>query len=138
MAGGKGKLRQEDNPKPFTKENQPKNRRKPDTISYYLQQELQGDGYAVLEGELMDENGNRTGKTVKVRVKMITHQIVARRLLSNAASGKERSIEMVMDRIEGKVPQNLNLGGQPGTTVDAVIRTPDNPLYQGPNADNDE
>jgi hypothetical protein len=49
---------------------------------------------------------------VRVRVKQTTARAVARRLAANAASGRERSIQIVLERIEGKVPQDFNLAGQ--------------------------
>lgn len=93
----------------FSSEYQPANPgRKPDTISGFLRQEIASDGLAVMEGELLDDKKNPTGKKVFVRVKLTTGQAVAKRLLANANAGREKSIEMVLDRTEGKVPQDNN------------------------------
>lgn len=99
----------------FTSERQPTNRRTPDKISSLLKQELQSDGWTVFEdAEMLDEDKEPTGKKVCVRVKLTTAEAVAKRLLANAAAGRERSIEIVLERTEGKVPQDLNLGGNIG------------------------
>jgi len=95
----------------FSADRQPENRRKPDLITSLLREELAGDGWAIFEdAEILDENKKPTGQKVRVRVKQTTARAVARRLAANAASGRERSIEIVLDRTEGKVPQDINLG----------------------------
>jgi len=95
----------------FSSDRQPENRRKPDLITSLLREELAGDGWAIFEdAEIVDENKKPTGEKVRVRVKQTTARAVARRLAANAASGRERSIEIVLDRTEGKVPQDINLG----------------------------
>ena len=97
----------------FTSERQPENRRKPDLISALLKQELAGDGWAVFEdAEVVGEDNKPTGQKIRVRIKETTARAVARRLAANAAKGRERSIEIVLDRTEGKVPQDFNLGSQ--------------------------
>lgn len=91
---------------PFSSEVQPSGvGRKPDTISGFLRQEIAGDGFAVMEAEELDENKKPTGEKVWVRVKLTTGAAIAKRLLANANAGREKSIEMVLDRTEGKVPQ---------------------------------
>jgi len=95
----------------FSSERQPENRKKPDLITSLLREELAGDGWAIFEdAEVLDENKKPTGEKVRVRIKQTTARAVARRLAANAASGRERSIEIVLDRTEGKVPQDINLG----------------------------
>ena len=97
----------------FTSERQPENRRKPDLISALLKQELAGDGWAIFEdAEVVGEDNKPTGEKIRVRIKETTARAVARRLAANAAKGRERSIEIVLDRTEGKVPQDFNMGGQ--------------------------
>lgn len=95
----------------FSSDRQPENRKKPDLITSLLREELAGDGWAIFEdAEVLDENKKPTGEKVRVRIKQTTARAVARRLAANAASGRERSIEIVLDRTEGKVPQDINLG----------------------------
>ena len=97
----------------FTSERQPENRRKPDLISALLKQELAGDGWAIFEdAEVVGEDNKPTGEKIRVRIKETTARAVARRLAAIAAKGGERSIEIVLDRTEGKVPQDFNMGGQ--------------------------
>lgn len=97
----------------FSSDRQPENRRKPDLITSLLREELASDGWAIFEdAEILDDDKKPTGQKVRVRIKQTTARAVARRLAANAASGRERSIEIVLERTEGKVPQDFNLGGQ--------------------------
>ena len=108
----------------FSADRQPDRYRQPDLISSLLKQELAGDGWAIFEdAEILDENQKPTGQKVQVRVKLTTAQAVARRLLANAAKGRERSIEIVLDRTEGKVPLNLNLGNKDGEAMQINVST---------------
>lgn len=102
-------LKGENNPGvKFSTEYQPENRRQPDLISALLKQELAGDGWAVFEdAEVVGEDNKPTGEKIRVRIKETTARAVARRLAANAAKGRERSIEIVLDRTEGKVPQTV-------------------------------
>lgn len=106
----------------FSSEYQPENRRKPDLITSLLKEELAGDGWAIFEdAEVLDDDKKPTGQKVRVRIKQTTARAVARRLAANAASGRERSIEIVLDRTEGKVPQKAefehNLSEQTAQTI---------------------
>jgi hypothetical protein len=113
----------------FSADRQPDKYRQPDTISGLLKQELASDGWATFEdAQVLNEQGVPTGQKVTVRVKLTTAQAVAKRLLANAAKGRERSIEIVLERTEGKVPLNLNLGNKDGEAMEAkvewIIRRP--------------
>ena len=124
MPGGRGNIRAADNPKPFTSDRQPENRKQPDLISALIKKELQSDGWAIFEdAEILDENQKPTGQKVQVRVKLTTAQAVARRLLANAAKGRERSIEIVLDRTEGKIPQYFNVSGKNGNDLQINVST---------------
>ena len=118
-------LKGENNPGvKFSTEYQPENRRQPDLISALLKQELAGDGWAVFEdAEVVGEDNKPTGEKIRVRIKETTARAVARRLAANAAKGRERSIEIVLDRTEGKVPLNLNLGNKDGDPMQINVST---------------
>lgn len=108
----------------FSSDRQPENRRQPDLISALLKQELAGDGWAVFEdAEVVGEDNKPTGEKIRVRIKETTARAVARRLAANAAKGRERSIEIVLDRTEGKVPQDFNVGGKNGDDLQINIST---------------
>ena len=108
----------------FSADRQPERYRGPDTISALLKQELASDGWAVFEdAEIVDENNKPTGEKIRVRIKETTARAVARRLAANAAKGRERSIEIVLDRTEGKVPLNLNLGNKNGEPMQINVST---------------
>lgn len=102
----------------FSADRQPDKYRQPDTISALLKQELTSDGWATFEAaEVLNDEGRPTGQKVNVRVKLTTAEAVAKRLLANAAKGRERSIEIVLERTEGKVPQDFNMGGRDGAAI---------------------
>lgn len=123
MPGGRGNIRPQDG-KQFSSDRQPENRRQPDLISALLKQELAGDGWAVFEdAEVVGEDNKPTGEKIRVRIKETTARAVARRLAANAAKGRERSIEIVLDRTEGKVPQDFNVGGKNGDDLQINIST---------------
>lgn len=106
----------------FSADRQPERYRGPDTISALLKQELASDGWATFEdAEVLNEEGRPTGQKVAVRVKLTTAQAVAKRLLANAAKGRERSIEIVLERTEGKVPQDFNMGGRDGGAIQVEL-----------------
>lgn len=108
----------------FSSEYQPENRRKPDLITSLLKEELAGDGWAIFEdAEVLDDDKKPTGQKVRVRIKQTTARAVARRLAANAASGRERSIEIVLDRTEGKVPQDFKVAGANGDDLQINIST---------------
>ena len=111
-------------PTQFSADRQPDKYRQPDLISALVKKELQSDGWAIFDdAEILDENQKPTGQKVQVRVKLTTAQAVARRLLANAAKGRERSIEIVLDRTEGKVPQDFNVGGKNGEDLQINVST---------------
>lgn len=108
----------------FSADRQPDKYRQPDLISALLKQELAGDGWAIFEdAEVVGEDNKPTGEKIRVRIKETTARAVARRLAANAAKGRERSIEIVLDRTEGKVPLNLNLGNKDGEAVQINVST---------------
>lgn len=95
---------------PFSKDYQPKNPGRPrEVITSLLRQELESDGWAYMEGEVVDpETKKATGQRATIKVKLTTAQAVAKRLLANASAGREKSISMVLERTEGKVPLHID------------------------------
>jgi len=68
---------------------------------------MDGDGYATIEGELLDENGKRTGQMVKVRASVPNMSSAARAYAANMKKGDTRTLQIYLDRTMGKVPQPL-------------------------------
>lgn len=54
-----------------------------------------------------------TGKPIKTKIS----KIVAMKLIKNAINGDIRAIQEVMERIDGKTPSNMNIGGQPNNPL---------------------
>jgi hypothetical protein len=99
--------------KQFTSENQPENRgRKGKTVSEFLRE--YGEGSRI-EFEIVSYDSNNKKKTVKgsIESKEATiNELIAVTIIKNALNGDNKAITTLLDRTEGKVPQNLNLGGQ--------------------------
>lgn len=95
---------------PFSSTVQPKSNGRPrEVITSLLRQELESDGWAYMEGEVVDpETKKPTGQRATIKVKLTTAQAVAKRLLANASAGREKSISMVLERTEGKVPLHID------------------------------
>lgn len=68
---------------------------------------MEGDGYATIEGELLDENGKRTNQMVKVRASVPNMSSAARAYAANMKKGDTRTLQIYLDRTMGKVPQPL-------------------------------
>ena len=97
----------------FSSDRQPENRKKPDSITALIKQELAGDGWAVLQdAEILNEEGKPTGQKVTVRVKLTTADAVAKKILQRAMKSSDRLMEQIWERIDGKVPLDFNVGGQ--------------------------
>jgi len=97
----------------FSGDRQPENRKQPDSITAIIKQELAGPGWATFdEAELLDENGKPTGKKVAVRIKITTMDAIAKKILQRAMKSSDRLMEQIWERIDGKVPQDFNMGGQ--------------------------
>jgi len=107
----------------FSAERQPDKYRQPDSITALIKRELfSNDGWAVLEGaEIMDEEGNPTGKKVTVRVKLTTAEAAAKRILQRAMKNSDRLMEQIWERIDGKVPQDFNMGGKDGAAIQVEL-----------------
>lgn len=103
----------------FSSENQPENRKSPSTISGFLKEEIESDGYMIVEdAEIYDpETKKPTGEKVTVRIKLVTGKAVARRLLAVANKGNVVAIKEVMDRTEGKVPDKTQFSNAPGEAL---------------------
>jgi hypothetical protein len=104
-------------PTQFSAERQPDKYRQPDTITALIKRELASDGYMVTEAELLTDEGKPTGQKVQVRLKLTTMDAVAKKIIARAMKSSDRLMEHIWNRMEGKVPDTVNLGGQEGNPV---------------------
>ena len=103
----------------FSANRQPDKYRQPNTISGFLKEEIESDGYMIVEdAEVFDPITKKpTGEKVCVRIKLVTGKAVARRLLAVANKGNVVAIKEVMDRTEGKVPDKTQFSNAPGESL---------------------
>lgn len=95
-------------PTQFSTDRQPENRKQPRVnILEAVQELMEGDGWAIVEAELLDENGKPTGQTSKVRFKTPTVKAAAQAWASKVSKADPRLLEMYLERTFGKVPLNL-------------------------------
>lgn len=108
----------------FSTERQPDRYRQPDSITALIKKELAGDGWAVLnDAEVLNEEGKPTGQKVTVRVKLITADAVAKKILQRAMKSSDKLMTEIWERIDGKVPQDFNVGGINGDDLQINIST---------------
>lgn len=113
MPGGKNNIRHEDG-KPFSKENQPKNRRKSTKfLTEMLTKELKKKKEVKVEG--IDASGNKVTVTIPVP----NREILIQALLRQAAKGNVTAIKEVLDRVEGKVVEKVEVS-TPKVGLDAA------------------
>lgn len=79
---------------------------------------LDGDGYTIVEGTLLDDNGNSTGQKVKIRASVPNMQAAARAFMQNLKKGDTKTLQIFLDRTLGKVPQDVNMGGNMNFTFE--------------------
>lgn len=108
----------------FSEDRQPENRKQPKVnILEAVQELMEGDGWAIVEAELLDENGKPTGQTSKVRFKTPTVKAAAQAWASKVSKADPRLLEMYLERTFGKVPLNLNLGNKDGEAMQINVST---------------
>ena len=83
---------------------------------------MEGDGYVIVEGEVLDADGKPTGQKAKVRAKVPTTESVARAMLTKMKSGDMRAIQIFLEREFGKPTQPHKIGfeGTPSEAVQSV------------------
>lgn len=108
----------------FASDRQPENRKKPDSITALIKQELAGDGWAVFEeAELLGEGGKPTGQKASVRIKITTADAIAKKILQRAMKSSDKLMTEIWERIDGKVPQDFKVGGLGGGEVQINVST---------------
>lgn len=108
MPGGKGNINGAADGKPFTKDYQPKNRRK---STKFLTEALI-KGLKKKKDIFIEGFHPETGVAIKIRVPMPTKEIIIAALLRKAANGDMIAIKEVLDRTEGKSIAHVQLSNE--------------------------
>ena len=100
---------------------QPGGGRPPKTDIIKLMAEmLDGDGYTIVEGVLLNDKGESTGQKVKIRASVPNMQAAARAFIQNLRKGDTKTLQIFLDRTMGKVPQDVNMGGAMNFTFEGA------------------
>lgn len=97
----------------FSSENQPDNRgRKSKTVSEFLKE--YGEGNKIEFEIKVYKDGSKKPKVQKGTIESETsiNELIAVTIIKNAIQGNDRAMTTYLERTEGKVSQNLNVGGQ--------------------------
>lgn len=97
----------------FSSENQPENRgRKAKTVSEFLKE--YGEGNKIEFEIKVYKDGLKKPKVQKGTIESETsiNELMAVTIIKNAIQGDNKAISTYLERTEGKISQNLNLGGQ--------------------------
>jgi len=109
MAGGYKKLKPEDNPKPFKMGNNANPKGRPISIRNQIREILAMDGTM----KIKPEHVKKINTDGSVEILMPKKDMVAIKLMQWAMSNKEtasvRSIQIIMDHLEGRPAQSLNI-----------------------------
>jgi len=79
-----------------------------------IERMMEGDGYVVIEGDLLDENDKPTGKKVKIRASIPNSESTARAWLAGVKKGNPQLLAMYLDRKYGKPKQAVEHSGPDG------------------------
>ena len=100
--GGYKNIKPEDNPKPFTSENQPNKRRGRSIIGMVKNKLFDESEYMTLKGaELIDSRGEPTGEKADVRILLTNAEALTTLFLSKVTSDN-RLLMYLIDQIDGK------------------------------------
>ncbi|RMZ60055.1 hypothetical protein D1632_10730 [Chryseobacterium nematophagum] len=111
----------------FTSENQPENKgRKGKSVSEFLREYGEGNK---IEFEIKVYKGNSQKPVIEkssIESDSSVNNLIAMMIIKKAMKGDHKAITTLLERTEGKVPQNLNLGSQadtPEPLTFKIIRT---------------
>lgn len=105
------------NLKPFTSTNQPANRgRKGKSVTEYLK-EIGSSKKISFSITITKQDGTKVTKKGDVRSPVEMNQLLATLLYSDALQGNDKARKEVLDRLEGKPQQHIELGGGLGLDV---------------------
>jgi hypothetical protein len=97
-----------------------------DFLTQILKGKLHQSGHIIIEGELIDDNNKPTGKKVRVKVAAMNDEKLIIALLNQAViKGNVRAIEMIYERMEGKILNKVELSENKENPV-TIFKLPDN------------
>lgn len=97
----------------FSSTNQPQNRgRKKKTVSDFLKEYGSGSKIEYTITTTDSKNKKKTIKGIIDGGETSINELVAVTIIKNALNGDNKTINTYLERTEGKVAQNVNLGGQ--------------------------
>lgn len=70
---------------------------------------MEGDGYAVIEGDLLDENDEPTGKMVKVRARVPNAKDAAKAWMAKVRKADPALLKLFLEYKYGKPKQQMDL-----------------------------
>ncbi len=75
---------------------------------------MEGDGWAVIEGDLLDENGKPTGQVVKVRARIPNAKNAAQAWMAKVRKADPALLKLYMEYTFGKPKQQMEHTGPDG------------------------
>ena len=75
---------------------------------------MEGDGWAVIEGDLLDENEKPTGQVVKVRARIPNAKNAAQAWMAKVRKADPALLKLYMEYTFGKPKQQLEHSGPEG------------------------
>jgi len=109
--------RAKDNLRPFTSTNQPANRgRKGKSVTEHLK-DIGNSKKIQFQITITKNDGTVVEKKGDVKSKVEMNQLLATLLYSDALQGNDKARKEVLDRLEGKPQQHIELGGGLGMDV---------------------
>lgn len=102
------------------------NGRKPG-LTQVLRQVVESDGYAIIEGNLMDGD-KKTSEIVRVYAKMPKGEIIMNKLANMSASGNINAIKLLLERLEGMPKQPIEI--ETKTTIEDARKWLDEKLTE--------
>lgn len=95
----------------FTSENQPEVKgRKPKNVSDFLKE--YGDSNKIEFEIVIHKDGKKKTQKGSIESQASVNQLIAITIIKNAIQGDSKATSTYLERTEGKVAQNVNLGGQ--------------------------
>lgn len=109
MPGGKGNIRPEDNPKPYKKGQSGNLKGRPISIRNQLKEILKMDGSMKIKAEHVKKINNDGSVEIVMPKKDMVAMKLMQWALSNKGNDSIRAIQLVMEHLEGRPAQSLNI-----------------------------
>ncbi len=104
MPGGKGKLRPEDNPKPWKKGQSGNPNGQPPSIRRQLKELMQAEGVLTIPADQVIKVNDDGSVDLMVSTQLMLAQKLEKWATSNTGAESLKAIQMIMEQIDGKPP----------------------------------